>query len=188
MCLIAACTSTPAPEQTTSGIDSAELAVQSGVFDSVCCDGVEWITGPEALLRLIKMDALEGKRRLEGYLESDKKHVQYFAIIALAQIGDAESRRILFNWARQHEKDRKDLAVIVAIRLIWMNDFRLLEILSRADAASNFQMGTLFPMARVKLGMLDVYGTNNPKENGRHLKRIIEFLLEIPPEIRDVLR
>lgn len=133
-------------------------------------------------------DSVEGKPELAAMLDDKKRYVQYFAVVALAHIGDAQSRSILYRWAKDHAADQKELAIIVAVRLIWMNDFRLLHLMAAADPANGFVMGTIISMGREKLGMVDMTMSNDSKGNAQHLKRIMEFLSEIPPEVRDTLR
>ena len=151
-------------------------------------DSYDLIIGPPEVVTFMNREADSGKVRLRAFLDSPRKHVRYFAVLALSQIADRESRSILGSWARAAGGENRTLVRIAAVRLIWRNDFSLRECIRAIPSTDTFALMHVFGLARYRFGLESFQFSEDPRVNESRLKEFNEMLDDVPEWLMRTLR
>ena len=184
---LASCAAPPAPLPPESD-DRAILAIEEGRYERGPVDSYDLIIGPPEVVTFMNREADGGKVRLRALLDSPKKYVRYFAVLALSQIADAEARSILSRWARRAGEPDLTLARIAAVRLIWRNDFSLRECIRAIPSTDTFALMHVFGLARYRFGLESFQFSEDPHVNEGRLKEFNEMLDDVPEWFMRTLR
>ena len=129
-------------------------------------------------MRFIRNDAANGKKALSEYLNSAERHVRYFAVVALAGIGDQESRQMLRSWVTDHVKTDPNFSCIIVSYLLALHDFSRVQILTQIDANAleSFAISQLEVIARAHL---HVPGLREAVDARQLIATIAQWLFEM---------
>lgn len=137
----------------SKNVENIDGQIKEGRYKINSYDGCDYIEGPENIVDFIWHDARHGKAKLKEYLYSNEKSVRYFALLALLQIGDEESKLILVNWGWKYIEIDPTLVAVLNARLVENNEFRLMKSVYgiSTEKLGKFALHQWLSMARKKM-------------------------------------